>query len=204
MTWASPGHIPGHREGLLGLVTSLGSSLDARHPPWTSGQLGKAPGPWLGWNQLEKAGEGWTRLLGLPGPGLTLWHTQNTLTHSLAGTFLANPQSAGFFGDFWTFWALHIFWQFWHILGKVTHFVVFTVLQFWQSLVPYWAPKCHRASWGSAVQCKTRDHIERITRTAILDDLPFGAFISQFSCNSCHICKTFHAIHGTMFDDNWQ
>ena len=28
--------------------------------------------------------------------------------------------------------------------------------------------------------------IERITRTAVLDDLPFGAFIAQFSCNSCH------------------
>ena len=37
-----------------------------------------------------------------------------------------------------------------------------------------------------AVRCKTRDHIKRITRTAILDDLPFGAFIAQFSCNSCH------------------
>ena len=82
MAWASPGHIPGHWEGLLGLVTSLGSSLNARHSPWTSGQLGKAPGPWPGWNQLEKAGEGWTRLLGLSGPGLTLWHSQNTLTHS--------------------------------------------------------------------------------------------------------------------------
>ena len=31
--WASPGHIPGHREGLLGLVTSMGSSLDAGHSP---------------------------------------------------------------------------------------------------------------------------------------------------------------------------
>ena len=46
---------------------------------------------------------------------------------------------------------------------------------------------CHRASWGSAVRCKTRDRIERITRTAVLDDLLLGAFIAQFSCNSCHI-----------------
>ena len=46
---------------------------------------------------------------------------------------------------------------------------------------------CYRASWGSAVRCKTRDHMKRITRTAVLDNLPFGAFIAQFSFNSCHI-----------------
>ena len=46
---------------------------------------------------------------------------------------------------------------------------------------------CHRASWGSAVRCKTRVRIERITRTAVLFDLPLGAFIAQISCNSCHI-----------------
>ena len=30
---------------LLGPVTSLGSSLNDRYSPWTSGQLGKAAGP---------------------------------------------------------------------------------------------------------------------------------------------------------------
>ena len=82
--WTSPGHIPGHWEGLLDPVTSLGSSLDARHSPWTSRQQGKAPGPWPSWNQLEKTGEGRARLLGLVRPGFagkhsgthrTLWHT---------------------------------------------------------------------------------------------------------------------------------
>ena len=99
MAWASPGHIPGHWQGLLGPVTSLGSSLNARHSPWTSGQLGKAPEPWPGWNQLEKAGEGWTRPLGLVRPGFagkTLLHTQNTLAHSLTGTLLANPWKCSF------------------------------------------------------------------------------------------------------------
>ena len=62
-SWAWPELIPGHWEGLLGLVTSLGSSLDARHSPWAFEQLGKAPGPW-------------------PDLGLTLWHSQNTLSHT--------------------------------------------------------------------------------------------------------------------------
>ena len=39
---------------------------------------------------------------------------------------------------------------------------------------------------GSAVRGKTRDCMERITITAVLDDLLLGAFIAQFSCNSCH------------------
>ena len=30
---------------LLGPVTSLGSSLNARHSPWASGQQDKVPGP---------------------------------------------------------------------------------------------------------------------------------------------------------------
>ena len=70
---------------------TLGSSLNAGYSPWTSGQLRKALGPWPGWNQLEKAGEGWTRLLGLVRPGNTLWHPQNTLVHSLTGNLLAIP-----------------------------------------------------------------------------------------------------------------
>ena len=126
MAWASPGHIPGHWEGLLGLVTSLGSSLDAGHFPWTSGQLGKAPRPWPGWNQLEKAGEGWTRLLGLSGPGLTLWYTQNTLTHSFQELCWLTLKVL-FLVILGLFWALHNFWQFWHILVKVTHFAVLAI-----------------------------------------------------------------------------
>ena len=85
--WASPGHIPGHWEGLLGPVTSLGSYLDAGHSPWTSGQQGKVPGPWPGWNQLGKAGQGswawsgldFTEILFLDPSNTdtyrTLWHT---------------------------------------------------------------------------------------------------------------------------------
>ena len=89
-SWAHPWAL----SRLLGPATSLGSSLNDRHSPWASGQLGKAPRPWPGWSQLGKAGEGWTRPLGLNRPGLagtTLWHTQNTLAHSLTGTLLANP-----------------------------------------------------------------------------------------------------------------
>ena len=125
-SWAWPELIPGHWEGLLGLVTSLGSSLDARHSPWAFGQLGKAPGPWPGWIQLEKPGEGWTRLLGLSGPWMdTLALTEHSDTHSFQNSWL-NPESA-VFGDFGTFWALHIFWQFWHILVKLAHFAVLAI-----------------------------------------------------------------------------
>ena len=53
-SWAHPWAL----SRFLGPVTSLGSSLNDRHSPWASGQLGKAPGPWPGWSQLEKAGEG--------------------------------------------------------------------------------------------------------------------------------------------------
>ena len=60
---------------LLGPVTSLGSSLNDRHSPWASGQLGKASGP-------EQAWTGWYN---------TLTHTEHTLVHSLTGTLLANP-----------------------------------------------------------------------------------------------------------------
>ena len=125
-SWAWPEHIPGHWEGLLGLVTSLGSSLDARHFLWTFGKLGKAPGSWPGWSQLEKAGEGWTRLLGLSGPWMdTLALTEHSDTHSFQNSWL-NPESA-VFGSFETFWALHIFWQFWHILVKLAHFAVLAI-----------------------------------------------------------------------------
>ena len=34
----------------------------------------------------------------------------------------------------------------------------------------YITQQCHRASWGSAVRCKTRGHIEIITITAVLLD----------------------------------
>ena len=73
-SWAHPWAL----SRFLGPVTSLGSSLNDRHSPWASGQLGKAPRPWPGWSQLEKAGEGWTRPLGLNRPelvGTTHWHT---------------------------------------------------------------------------------------------------------------------------------
>ena len=114
-SWAWPELIPGHWEGLLGLVTSLGSSLDARHSPWAFGQLGKAPGPWPDWIQLEKPGEGWTRLLGLSRPWMdTLALTEHSDTHSFQNSWL-NPESA-VFGDFGTFWALHIF------LAVLAHF----------------------------------------------------------------------------------
>ena len=178
-SWAWPELIPGHWEGLLGLVTSLGSSLNARHSPWAFGQLGKAPGPWPGWIQLEKPGEGWTRLLGLSGPWMdTLALTEHSDTHSLQDSWL-NPESA-VFGDFGTFWALHIFWQFWHILVKLAHL---HILQFWQSLAPHWPPKCHRASWGSAVWCKARDRARKVTITAVFRWFAAWAFIAQFSCS---------------------
>ena len=117
-TWAHPWALT----RLLGPVTSLGSSLNARHSPWPSGQQGKAPGPWPGWNQLEKVGEGWRRPLGLDRPGFagkTLWHTQNTLAHSLTGTLLANPWKC-YFGHFGHFLALYIFWHIFH--QKCAHF----------------------------------------------------------------------------------
>ena len=63
-SWAHPWVL----SRLLGPVTSLKSSLNDRHSPWASGQLGKAPGPWTGWSQLEKAGESWTRLDKASGP----------------------------------------------------------------------------------------------------------------------------------------
>ena len=63
-SWANPWAL----SRLLGPVTSLGNSLNNRYSPWVSGQLGKAPRPWLGWSQLEKAGEGRTRLGKASGP----------------------------------------------------------------------------------------------------------------------------------------
>ena len=68
-SWAHPWEL----SRLLGPDSSLGSSLNDRHSPWASGQLGKAPRPWPGWSQLEKAGkagQGWARPLGLNMPEL--------------------------------------------------------------------------------------------------------------------------------------
>ena len=78
---------------LLGPVTSLGSSLNNRHSPWASGQLGKAPRPWPGWSQLEKAEEGWTKA----GQGLWAWTGLNWLAQH-TGTLLCwlTPESAVF------------------------------------------------------------------------------------------------------------
>ena len=103
--WSSWAH-PWALSRLLGPVTSLGSSLDDRHSNWASRQLGKAPEPLLGWNQLGKAGEGWTRPLGLNRPelaGTTLWHIQNTLAHSFPELCWLTPESAvfGSYGNLW-------------------------------------------------------------------------------------------------------
>ena len=75
---APPGHIPGHWEGLLDSVASLGGSLcslNDRYSPWASGQLGKAPEPWPGWIQLGKAGQGFWAWTGLDTPSGTHWNT---------------------------------------------------------------------------------------------------------------------------------
>ena len=51
------------------------------HFPWTSGQLGKAPGPWPSWIHLGTVGEGWTRLLGSVRPGFQQEQHFVTLEH---------------------------------------------------------------------------------------------------------------------------
>ena len=43
--------------------------------------------------------------------------------------------------------------------------------------------ECHRASWGSVVQCKARD-CKRITITAVSNELPPGHLLHSFSCKS--------------------
>ena len=74
--------------------------------------LGTLPGPLGSWARLlgpDLAGVS-LRRLGMAGQGswaclglrLTLWHSQNTLTHTPSGTLMANPESA-VFGDFRTF-----------------------------------------------------------------------------------------------------
>ena len=71
-SWAHPWAL----SRLLGPVTSLGSSLNDRHSPWASGQLGswaRLLGPGLAgvsWRRLGKAGQGWARPLGLNRPEL--------------------------------------------------------------------------------------------------------------------------------------
>ena len=93
-SWAQPwalGRTPGPCNFSRKLPECWALSLNL----WAAGQ-----GSWaLTW--LESAGEGWGRLDKAPGPvwawiswsipSETLWHTQNTLAHSLAGTLLANP-----------------------------------------------------------------------------------------------------------------
>ena len=74
-SWAHPWAL----SRLLGPVTSLGSSLNNRHSPWASGQLGKAPGPWPGWYQLVS---GWGRLDKASGPEQAWIGWYNTLTHT--------------------------------------------------------------------------------------------------------------------------
>ena len=107
------------------------------------------------------------------------------IVHSLQRTLLsAKPMK----GRTLLFRNFHITWQ----INADTLLLTLLLFNSISTMYCY----CHRASWGSVVRCKTRDRIERITRTAVLFDLPLGAFIAQFSCNSCHICKTFHAIHG--------
>ena len=89
-SWAHPWAL----SKLLGPVTSLGSSLNDRHSPWVSWQLGKAPRPWPGWSQLESAGEGWTKRDKASGPEQAWdgWYNNMTHTeHSLTGTLFSNP-----------------------------------------------------------------------------------------------------------------
>ena len=135
--------------------------------------LGTLPGPlgsWarllspdlagFSWRSLGKAGQGSWACLGL---GWTLWHSQNTLTHTpfrIPGLTL----KVLFLVILGLFELCTFFWQFWHILVKLAHL---HILQFWQSLAPHWPPKCHRASWGSAVRCKARDHARKVTITAV-------------------------------------
>ena len=84
-SWAHPWAL----SSLLGPATSLESSLNDRHSPWASRQLDKAPGSWPGWSQLEKAGEGWTRLGKASGPEQAWTGWYNTLTHTEhSGTLL--------------------------------------------------------------------------------------------------------------------
>ena len=85
----------------------------------------------VSWRRLGKAGQGWTRPLGLNRPGLagkTLWHTQNTLAHSLTGTLLANPWKCCFehfelytffdtFGSFGSFGSFSSFGNLWPHIG---------------------------------------------------------------------------------------
>ena len=70
--------------------------------PGPLGSWGRLLGPDLTGSQLEKAGEGWTRLLGLSGPWVdTLALTEHSDTHSFQNSWL-NPESAVFgnFGNF--------------------------------------------------------------------------------------------------------
>ena len=142
---------------LLGPVTSLGSSLNNRHSPRASCQLGKAPRPWPGWSLLEKAGEGWTRLGKASGPEQVWTGWYNTLTHTEhSGTFLCwlTPESA----------VLNIL-SFAHFL---THLLVLAVLAVLATSGPTLASKMSQGLLGLCCLIETRGHIEIITLTAVL------------------------------------
>ena len=143
--WAHPWAL----SRLLGPVTSLGSSLNDRHSPWASVQLGKASGlAGVSWKRLGKAGQGWARPLDVNRPelaGTAHWHTP----------LLANPWKC----CFWTFWALHIFF--------LAHLAVLAVLAI---SGPTLATKMSQGLLRLCCSIETRDRIERITLTAVLFD----------------------------------
>ena len=77
-SWAWPELIPGHWELLWEAPWMLGTL------PGPLGSWARLLGPDLAgfsWRSLGKAGQGFWVCLGL---GWTLWHSQNTLTHTLA------------------------------------------------------------------------------------------------------------------------
>ena len=135
-SWAHPWAL----SRLLSPVTSLGSSLNDRHSPWASGQLHKALGPWPGWSQLKKAGEGWTRL----GTGL-YWLAQHSDT--LLCCAVLNILSFAHF---------------------LTHLAVLAVLAVLATSGPTLATKMSQGLLGLCCSIETRDCIERIILTAVL------------------------------------
>ena len=166
-SWAWPEHILGHWEGLLGLVTSLGSFLDARHFPWAFGQLGKAPGPWPGWSQLGKAGQGSWACLGL---GWSLWHSQNTLTH----TFSRIPGLTLRMLFFWWFWDFLSFAQFFSSFGTFCRIGTFC------SFGNLWPHIGHQNVTGPPGALSFDVKPEKVTTTAVSSELPLGHLLHNF------------------------